>query len=85
MENKSKESKWQMKAVKEKLQIFFVLKRPSEMENVPQKITLRDKLTLGSQTLAQTLVVDNIDSSKTICAPYSSSNILSHLSNRQLF
>lgn len=30
-------------------------------------------------------VVDNIDSSKTICAPYSSSNILSSLSNRQLF
>ena len=56
MENKSKESKWRMKAVKEKLQIFFVLKRPSEMENVPQKITLRDKLTLGSQILAQTLL-----------------------------
>ena len=30
-------------------------------------------------------VVDNIDSSKTICAPYSSSNILSSLSNRQFF
>ena len=30
-------------------------------------------------------VVDNIDSSKTICAPYSSSNILCSLSNRQLF
>ena len=30
-------------------------------------------------------VVDNIDSNKTICAPYSSSNILSSLSNRQLF
>ena len=30
-------------------------------------------------------VVDNIDSSKTICAPYSSANILSSLSNRQLF
>ena len=45
-----------VKAVKEKLQIFFVfIKRPSEMENVPQKITLRDKLTLGSQILAQTL------------------------------
>ena len=29
-------------------------------------------------------VVDNIDSSKTICAPYSGSNILSSLSNRQL-
>ena len=28
-------------------------------------------------------VVENIDSSKTICAPYSSSNILSSLSNRQ--
>ena len=55
MENKSKESKWRMKAVKEKLQIFFVHKRPSEMENVPQKIILRDKLTLGSQILARTL------------------------------
>ena len=30
-------------------------------------------------------VVDNIDSSKTICAPYSSSDKLSSLSNRQLF
>ena len=30
-------------------------------------------------------VVDSIDSSKTICAPYSSSNILSSLSNRQFF
>ena len=30
-------------------------------------------------------VVDNIDSSKTIYAPFSSSNILSSLSNRQLF
>ena len=30
-------------------------------------------------------VVDNIDSSKTICAPHSSSNILSSLSNRQSF
>ena len=30
-------------------------------------------------------VVDNIDSSKTICAPYSSSNILSSLSNGQFF
>ena len=30
-------------------------------------------------------VVDNIDTSKTICTPYSSSNILSSLSNRQLF
>ena len=43
-----------MKAVKEKLQIFSMLKRPSEMEDVPQKITLRDKLTLSSQILAQT-------------------------------
>ena len=43
-----------MKAVKEKLQIFSTLKRPSEMEDVPQKITLRDKLTLSSQILAQT-------------------------------
>ena len=30
-------------------------------------------------------VVDSIDSSKTICAPYSSSNILSSLSNPQFF
>ena len=30
-------------------------------------------------------VVDNIDSSKTICTPYSSSNILSSLGNRQFF
>ena len=30
-------------------------------------------------------VVVNIDTSKTICAPYSSSNILSGLSNRQFF
>ena len=55
MENKSKERKWQMKTVNEKLQIFGMLKRPSEMENVPQKITLRDKLTPSSQILAQTL------------------------------
>ena len=47
-----------MKAVKEKLQIFSMLKRPSEMEDVPgQKITLRDKLTLSSQILAQTLTL----------------------------
>ena len=44
-----------MKTVNEKLQIFAMLKRPSEMENVPQKITLRDKLTPSSQILAQTL------------------------------
>ena len=44
-----------MKAVKEKLQIFSMLKRPSGMEDVPQKITLRDKLALSSQILAQTL------------------------------
>ena len=30
-------------------------------------------------------VVDNIDSSKGNCAPYSSSNILSSLANRQFF
>ena len=30
-------------------------------------------------------VVDNIDSSKTICAPYSSSNIPHSLSNRQSY
>ena len=30
-------------------------------------------------------IVDNIDSSNTICAPYSSSNILSGLSKRQFF
>ena len=40
-----------------KVQIFSVLKRLSEMENVPQKITLRDKLTLSSQILAQTLYI----------------------------
>ena len=44
-----------MKTVNEKLQIFSMLKRPSETENVPQKITLRDKLTPSSQILAQTL------------------------------
>ena len=33
-----------------------MLKRPSEMEDVPQKMTLRDKLTLSNQILAQTLV-----------------------------
>ena len=55
MENKSKERKWRMKTVNEKLQIFSMLKRPSEMENVPQKIILRDKLTPSSQILAQTL------------------------------
>ena len=42
-----------MKAGKEKLQIFSMRKRPSEMEIVPQKITLRDKLALSSQILAQ--------------------------------
>ena len=47
MENKSKESKWRMKAVKEKLQIFFVLKRPSEIENVPQN-TMRSGVCLMS-------------------------------------
>ena len=61
MENKSKERKWRMKAVKEKLQIFSMLKRPSEMENVPQKITLRDKLTLSSQILTQTLTYESLD------------------------
>ena len=45
-----------MKAVKEKVQIFSMLKQPSEMEDVPQKITLRDKLTLSSQILAQILL-----------------------------
>ena len=50
-----------MIAVKEKLQIFFVLKRPSEMENDPQKITLRDKLTISSQILAQTLLYEHIN------------------------
>ena len=55
MENKSEERTWPMKAVKEKLQIFSMLKRPSGMEDVPQKITLRDKLALSSQILAQTL------------------------------
>ena len=45
-----------MKVVKEKLQIFCMLKRPPEMEDVPQKMTLRDKLTLSSQILTQTLI-----------------------------
>ena len=45
-----------MKAVKEELQIFSMLKRTTEMGDVPQKITLRDKLTLSSQILAQTLL-----------------------------
>ena len=44
-----------MKAVKEELQFSSRLKQPSEMEDVPQKITLKDKLTLSSQILAQTL------------------------------
>ena len=44
-----------MEEVKEKLQIFSMLKQPSAMEDVPQKITLRDKLALCSQILAQTL------------------------------
>ena len=30
-------------------------------------------------------IVDNSDSSKAICAPYSSSNVLGSLSNRQFF
>ena len=38
-----------------KTAIFSTLKLPSEMEDVPQKMTLRDKLTLSSQILAQTL------------------------------
>ena len=50
-----KGKEWPMEEVKEKLQIFSMLKRPSAMEDVPQKITLRDKLTLRSQILAQTL------------------------------
>ena len=55
MENKSEGRTWPMKAVKEKLQIFSMLKRTTEMGDVPQKITLRDKLTLSSQILAQNL------------------------------
>ena len=43
------------------------------------------RLTNDIETNQGPAVVDNIDSSKTICAPYSSSNILSSLSNRQLF
>ena len=43
------------------------------------------RLTNDIETNQDPAVVDNIDSSKTICAPYSSSNILSSLSNRQLF
>ena len=43
------------------------------------------RLANGIETNQGSDVVDNIDSSKTICAPYSSSNILSSLSNRQLF
>ena len=35
MENKSKERKWWIKTENEKTQIFSMLKRPSEMENVP--------------------------------------------------
>ena len=40
---------------------------------------------LDLETNPGSAVVDNIDSSKTICAPYSSSNILSSLGNRQFF
>ena len=43
------------------------------------------RLANDTETNQGPAVVDNIDSSKTICAPYSSSNILSSLSNRQLF
>ena len=41
------------------------------------------RLANGIESKPSPAVVDNIDSSKTICAPYSSSNILSSLSNRQ--
>ena len=40
---------------------------------------------LDSETNPGPAVVDKIDSSKTICASYSSSNILSSLGNRQFF
>ena len=36
-------------------EIFSMLWRPSEMKNVPPRITQRDKLTLSIQILAQTL------------------------------
>ena len=42
-------------------EIFPMLERPSEMENVPPKITLRYKLTLNSQILAQTLRYGHVD------------------------
>ena len=37
-------------------EIFPMLKRPSEMENVPPKIIQRDKLTLNSQILTSLYV-----------------------------
>ena len=43
------------------------------------------RLANGIESKPTPAVVDNIGSSKTICAPYSSSNILSSLSNRQFF
>ena len=43
------------------------------------------RLANGIESKPSPTVVDNIDRSKTICAPYSSSNILSSLSNRQFF
>ena len=43
------------------------------------------RLTNDIETNPGPAIVDNIDSSKTICAPYSSSNVLSSLSNHQFF
>ena len=57
MENKSKERKWWMKAMKEKLQISLILIKATLWNGKsPPKNNLRDKLTLSSQILAQTLI-----------------------------
>ena len=48
---------------------------------IPDLIRLANDI----ETNPGSAVVDNIDSSKTICAPYSRSIILSSLSNRKLF
>ena len=52
---------------------------------VPDLIRLANDIATAVETNPGPAVVDNIGSSKTIWAPYSSLNILSSLSNRQLF
>ena len=50
---------------------------------IPDLIPLANDICIEANPFP--VAVDNIDSSKTICASYSSSNILSSLSNRQFF